>query len=70
MGGLIGGATKDKDGLLEKELYTNRALGTQLSNNIWHKLGKLSGNYSAMRFVGVEVISGAIIDIYVFKNNH
>ena len=68
VGGLIGTATKTKDGLLEKELYANRALGIQLSNNIWHKFGRLSLNYTAMRFVGVEVISGTIIDIYICKS--
>lgn len=68
MGGLIGTATNDKDGLLGKDLYTNRVLAVQLSNSTWYKLGKLSGNYSAMRYVGVEVISGTIIDIYICKS--
>lgn len=68
MGGLIGTATSKKDGLLEKELYNNRAFGVQLSNDIWHKFGKLSLNYSAMRFVGVETVSGTIIDIYIYKS--
>ena len=68
VGGLIGTATKTKDGLLEKELYANRALGIQLSNNKWYKLGRFSINYTAMRFVGVEVVSGTIIDIYIYNS--
>lgn len=68
MGGLIGTATTDKDGLLGKDLYTNRCLAVQLANNAWWKLGKLSRNYSAMRFVGVDTASGTIIDIYIYNS--
>ena len=68
MGGLIGVANQTKDGLLEKELYANRTLAVNLSNNIWYKFGKLYFSYTAMRFVGIETVSGTMIDVYISKS--
>lgn len=67
VGGLIGTANLTKDGLLEKELYANRAYNIQLSNDIWHKIGRLYTAYTSIRLVGVEVISGTEINIYICK---
>lgn len=70
MGGLIGQATPEKNGLLSSSILKKRLLNVRLGDSTVFKIGSLTSSYIGIRLVGIETTTKLPIDIHFSTNQN
>lgn len=69
MGGLIGTATSEKDGLLSRYQITDSLQIGGFSNDIIYKIANVNRKYSGLKMQGIETSYGIITNIFVYRDD-
>lgn len=70
MGGLIGNATTERDGLISRtQVINNFQMGDFGSSNIY-RIAQFSYFYKAICIRGIETISGKEVNIFIYRSGN
>lgn len=68
VGGLIGVATDEKDGLLSRNQLINNMQSRGFSNGIIYKIANISRLYQGIMITGIETVYGDDSRIFIYRN--
>ena len=68
VGGLIGTATDEKEGLLSRNQLINNMQSRGFSNGIIHKIANISRLYQGIMITGIETVYGDTSHIFIYRN--